>query len=88
MPPWRAMAMAILASVTVSIAADSSGMLQHDVAGQPRAGVDLARDDVGFGRQQQDIVEGQTEHARTSAAWPRRTARASSRSPIRASWAS
>ena len=61
MPPWRAIAIAIRASVTVSIAAESSGTATRDLAGQPRGGVDLGRDDVGLARQQQHVVEGQAE---------------------------
>ncbi len=34
MPPWRAMAMARGASVTVSIAADAIGMRQLDLRGE------------------------------------------------------
>ena len=68
MPPWRAIAIAIRASVTVSIALDTSGTASVDVAGQPGGGVDLARHDVGLGRQQQHVVEGQAErHARAAA---------------------
>ena len=61
MPPWRAIAIAIRASVTVSIALETSGIAQRDVAGQPGGGVDLARHDVGLARQQQHVVEGQAE---------------------------
>ena len=67
MPPWRAMAIAIRASVTVSIALDTSGIGRLDVAGQPARGVDAAGHDVGLGRQQQHVVEGQ---ARAAAGWP------------------
>ena len=42
MPPWRAIAIAIRASVTVSIALETSGIGSVIVAGQPGRGVDLA----------------------------------------------
>jgi hypothetical protein len=45
--------------VTVSIAADTSGDLQRDVAGQPRAQRRVAGKDVGVGRDEQDVVERQ-----------------------------
>ena len=61
MPPWRAIAMAIRDSVTVSIALEISGVRRRDPAGQPGAGVDLAGDDVGLAGQQQDVVVGQAE---------------------------
>ena len=61
MPPWRAIAIAIRASVTVSIAADSSGTRDVDLAGEPGGGVDLDGHDVGLRGQQQDVVEGQAE---------------------------
>ena len=41
MPPSCAMAIAMRDSVTVSMAALRSGMLQRDVAGEPRGDVDL-----------------------------------------------
>ena len=34
MPPWRAIAMAMRASVTLSIAADTSGIGERDVGGE------------------------------------------------------
>ena len=34
MPPWRAMAIAIRDSVTVSMALETSGMRHRDLAGQ------------------------------------------------------
>ena len=61
MPPWRAIAIAIRDSVTVSIAAEISGTRERDLAGQPRGGVDLARDDVGLAGQQQHVVVGQAQ---------------------------
>ena len=47
MPPWRAMAMAIRASVTVSIAADTSGTRRVISRVSRVRGVDLAGHDVG-----------------------------------------
>ena len=61
MPPSRAIAMAIRASVTVSIAAETSGTAHADLAGQPGGGVHLGRDDVGLAGQEQDVVEGQRQ---------------------------
>ena len=59
MPPACAMAIAIRASVTVSIAALISGMLSAIVARQPRAGVRLRRQHVRGARHQQHVVEGE-----------------------------
>ena len=50
MPPWRAIAIAIRDSVTVSIALEISGVRRLMLAGQAGAGVDLAGDDVGLAR--------------------------------------
>ena len=66
MPPWRAIAMAIRASVTVSIALETSGILSRDVAGQLGGGVGLARDQVRGVGQQQHVVVGQPDQRRTS----------------------
>ena len=63
MPPWRAIAMAMRASVTVSIAADSSGVATSIRRVSLRAGVGLARDHVGVPRQQQHVVVGQADEA-------------------------
>ena len=60
-PPCRAIAIAIRASVTVSIAADTSGIAHRDVARQARGGVGLAGIDVGLAGQQQDVVIGEPE---------------------------
>ena len=59
MPPSRAMRIAVAASVTVSIAELTSGMCSGIARGQPRADVDVARDDLAVRRDEQDVVEGQ-----------------------------
>ena len=51
--------MASALSVTVSIAAEISGMPSVDLAGQAGAGVGFGREDGGGGRHQQDVVEGE-----------------------------
>ena len=51
------MAMASGASVTVSIAADTIGMLERDLRREARGRAHLAGQDVGLGRQEQDVVE-------------------------------
>ncbi len=62
-PPWRAMAMAIRDSVTVSMAADTSGMRERDVPAEPGGGVGLIRQDHGMGREQQHVIVGQAGRA-------------------------
>ena len=59
MPPSRASAIASRASVTVSIAAETTGMLSSIVRGQPRAGRDVVRQDARLGRHEQHVVEGE-----------------------------
>ena len=59
MPPACAMAIAIRASVTVSIAAQSSGMLSAISRGQPGAGVGRRRQHLGGAGHQQHVVEGE-----------------------------
>ena len=59
MPPSCAMAMARRDSVTVSMAADTSGMFRGDVARQARGQGSVARQDLGIRRHQQHIVEGE-----------------------------
>ena len=60
MPPSRASAIASRASVTVSIAAETSGMLERD-----RAASAASRSTTSFGstcrlgRHEQDVVEGE-----------------------------
>ena len=61
MPPSCAMTIAMSASVTVSIAAEITGMLSAIVARQPGAGVGHAGQDVALARAQQHVVEGQAE---------------------------
>ena len=61
MPPSRAIAMAMRASVTVSMALERSGIRRSRLAGEAGRGVDLARDDVGLARQQQDVVVGEPQ---------------------------
>ena len=61
MPPSRAMAMARRASVTVSMAAETSGMCQPDAVRDGGGDVDLCRDDVGRARNQAHVVEGETD---------------------------
>ena len=63
MPPSRAMAIAMRASVTVSIALETQRRRDGDAAGQARRGVGLARDDVGVPGQQQDVVVGESDEA-------------------------
>ena len=59
MPPSRAMQMAVAASVTVSIADDTIGMASRMPGRQLRPHVDVLGNDVAFGRNQQDVVEGE-----------------------------
>ena len=61
MPPWRAIAMAIRDSVTVSIALEISGVCRVIPRVSRVRGVDLAGDDVGLAGQQQHVVVGQAE---------------------------
>ena len=55
------MAIAMRASVTVSMAEETSGIAQLDVAREAGGGVDLARHHLGGAGQQQYVVEGQPE---------------------------
>ena len=59
MPPACAMAIAMRASVTVSIAEAMIGMLSAIVAGEPGADVDVGRQHFGVAGPQQHVVEGQ-----------------------------
>ena len=60
-PPWRAIAIAIRASVTVSMAELSSGT-RTVISLVSRADVSTSPGHhVGRGRQQQDVVEGQAD---------------------------
>ena len=59
MPPSWAMAIARRASVTVSIAADSSGMFSVIDAGEAGGEADVAGKDDGVGGNEQDVVEGE-----------------------------
>ena len=59
MPPSCAMAIARRASVTVSMAADTSGMLSWMLAGEAGLEGDFARQDARVGGKEQDVVEGQ-----------------------------
>ena len=52
-------AIAVRASVTVSIADDTIGMPSRMPGGQLRRDVDVRGNDVAFGRDQQDVVERQ-----------------------------
>ena len=61
MPPSWARAIAMSASVTVSIAEDTSGMLSGISRVSWVAGVGLAWQDRGFERLQEDVVERQSE---------------------------
>ena len=71
MPPWRAIAIAIRASVTVSIALDTSGMAQRDPLRVSRVAVSTSlgttSDSAG---QQQHVVEGQAERQTVGRAGP------------------
>ena len=58
-PPSRASAIAMRASVTVSIAAETTGDLERDRARQPRRGRDVVRQHRRLGRDEQDVVERQ-----------------------------
>ena len=57
MPPAWAMAIAIRPSVTVSMAAESSGMLQAHLAGEPRAGVGGRGQHLGGAGHEEHVVE-------------------------------
>ena len=60
MPPARAMEMAIADSVTVSIAAETSGIYSREMDGvQPSGHVHHIRRDFRIGGHQQHIIEGQ-----------------------------
>ena len=59
MPPWRAIAIAIRASVTVSIAADSSGTASEISRVSREVVSTSAGHDVGLAGQQQHVVVGQ-----------------------------
>ena len=61
MPPCRAIAIAIRASVTVSIALDTSGIDSSMLRVSRVVVVASARIEVALGRQQQHVVEGQAE---------------------------
>ena len=60
-PPSRAMAIAMRASVTVSIALETQRRRDRDAAGHARRRVGLARDDVGVSGQEQDVVVGESD---------------------------
>ena len=59
MPPSWAMAIARRASVTVSIAADTSGRFRRMLRVRRVASAGVARQDLGEGGHQQHIVEGE-----------------------------
>ena len=60
MPPFCAMAMAMGASVTVSIAAEISGMFRViSRVSRVRVSVTLVGQSLGIGRHDEDVVEGQ-----------------------------
>ena len=59
MPPSCAMVIASRASVTVSIAADTNGMLSRMPRVRRVDEVDLARQDVRVRGDEQDVVEGE-----------------------------
>jgi hypothetical protein len=59
MPPSCAMAMARRASVTVSMAADTSGRFRADVAGELGGEGGVLGQDLGERWHQQHIVEGE-----------------------------
>ena len=59
MPPSCAIAMAIGASVTVSIAEDTSGMCSVIVAGQPGLGRDAGGQHLGIVRHDEHVVESE-----------------------------
>jgi hypothetical protein len=59
MPPSWAMAMARRASVTVSIAADTSGIFRSMSRVRRRAQTDVRRHHLGIAGQQQHVVEGE-----------------------------
>ena len=59
MPPSRAMAIAIRASVTLSIAADTSGTLRRMSAAKTRRGVDGVGQHLGVAGHDDHVVEGQ-----------------------------
>ena len=61
MPPWRASAIAIRASVTVSIALETIGILRRDVAGQTGGSGYLAGDQIRLSRNQENVIEGQAK---------------------------
>ena len=75
-PPNCAMAMAMLASVTVSIAADTIGRLSRIPSRvSRRADVELVRVDLRTPRHQEDIVKGQTDRNLSAHRLPFRCAR-------------
>ena len=57
MPPSRAAAMAMRASVTLSIAADTIGHVEDDVGGERGGGVDGVGQHVAVAGDDDDIVE-------------------------------
>ena len=59
MPPWRAMAIAMRASVTLSIAADTSGTASVDVGGERGRRVDGVGQRLGVAGDDDDVVERQ-----------------------------
>ena len=59
MPPSCAMAIARRASVTVSMAADSSGKFRRMLRVSCVAEADFAGQDLGMGGDEQDVVEGE-----------------------------
>ena len=60
-PPSRASAIAIRASVTVSMAAERTGMASEIDFVSRVAVLTVAGSTVGLGGNEQDVVEGQTE---------------------------
>ena len=60
MPPARAIAMAISASVTVSIAAGNQRNVERDLSGETTRDRDLPRVNCGVPGDQQNVVEGES----------------------------
>ena len=58
-PPSRASAIARRASVTVSIAAETTGTSKDDRPGQPGCGGDIVRENTRLGRHEENVIERQ-----------------------------
>ena len=59
MPPSRAMQMAVAASVTVSMADETIGMARLIPGVSCVRDIDVLRNDVAVGRNQQHVIEGE-----------------------------